>query len=64
MTAPSAERFDCIRFVREARARIHEETKHPRSEFVGREINPPCLCDENLDTVPDQRFPSFSPAFR
>ena len=26
------ERFDCIRFVREARARIHEETKHMTAE--------------------------------
>ena len=28
MTAPSTEPFDCIRFVREARVRVHEETKH------------------------------------
>ncbi len=32
MTAPATENFDCIRFVREARARIHEETKHMSAE--------------------------------
>lgn len=26
------EKFDCLRFVREARARIHEETKHMSAE--------------------------------
>lgn len=29
---PPKKGFDCIRFVREARARIHEETKHMSSE--------------------------------
>lgn len=30
--APPTKNFDCIRFVREARARIHEETKHMSAE--------------------------------
>ena len=31
-TEPTTEGFSCIRFVREARARIHEETKHMSAE--------------------------------
>lgn len=55
------EPFDCIRFVREARARIHEETKHMTAEeFVQwlrsrRPTNPELAAMKDRSVLPSGR---------
>ena len=54
MTAP-AESFDCIRFVREARARIHEETKHMSAEEFVQWLHSRRPTDPELAAMKDRK---------
>lgn len=54
------EDFDCIRFVREARARIHEETKHmSAAEFV-EWLHSRRPTDPKLAALKDRKVPPTS----
>lgn len=62
--------FDCLRFVREARARIHEETKHMTAEeFVQwlrsrRPTDPELAAMKDRSVLPSGRRAPIPPADR
>ena len=57
MTAPSGEPFDCMRFVREARARIHEQTKHMSAEEFVQWLHSRRPTDPDLAAMKDRKIP-------
>ena len=52
------EKFDCIRFVREARARIHEETKHMSAEEFVQWLHSRRPTNPKLAALKDRKVPS------
>lgn len=56
-TESPAERFECIRFVREARARIHEETKHMSAEEFVQWLHSRRPTNPKLAALKDRKIP-------
>ena len=56
-TETPAKSFDCIRFVREARARIHEETKHMTAEEFVQWLRTRRPTDPKLAAMKDRSVP-------
>jgi len=54
-TENPAKSFDCIRFVREARARIHEETKHMSAEEFVQWLHSRRPTDPKLAALKDRK---------
>ena len=58
VATPGTRKFDCIRFVREARARIHEETKHMSAEEFTQWLHSRRPTNPKLAALKDRMVPS------